>query len=84
MGHAETDCRQVLERLFLYIDGEIAGEDCASFETHLSKCPPCHDHVGFERDLKEMVRRKCVEGVAPPELTARLKAHLQGMLDGGG
>lgn len=81
MGNAKTDCRQVLENLYLYIDGEVAGDICVSIEAHLSLCPPCHDHVDFERDLKEMVRRKCLEGAAPPDLTARLKTHLQKMLD---
>lgn len=80
MGHSQTDCRQVLKRLYLYIDGEIAGGDCATIEAHLAECPPCHDHVEFEKDLKEMVRRKCIEGSAPPDLTARLKAQLQKMI----
>lgn len=80
MGNAETDCRQVLERLYLYIDGEIAGEDCVSLEAHLKCCPPCMDHVDFEKNLKEVVRRKCSEGAAPPELANKLKAQIQKML----
>lgn len=83
MGNAKTDCRQVLKRLYLYIDGEIAGEDCASIEAHLKLCPPCMHHVDFEKDLKEVVRRKCSEGTAPPELAQRLKAQLEQMLGEG-
>ncbi|HVL88684.1 MAG TPA: mycothiol system anti-sigma-R factor [Actinomycetota bacterium] len=82
MGNAETDCRQVLERLYLYIDGEIAGGDCASIEAHLKACPPCMQHVDFEKNLKEVVRRKCTEGAAPPELAAKLKLQIQSMLGG--
>ncbi|HEX9697224.1 MAG TPA: mycothiol system anti-sigma-R factor [Actinomycetota bacterium] len=83
MGNPEADCRQVLERLYLYIDGEIAGDDCATIEAHLTRCPPCLHHVDFEKDLKEVVRRKCSEGAAPPELTQRLKAQIEQMLAGG-
>lgn len=80
MENTEANCREVVERLFLYIDGEIAGGDCGSIEIHLQRCAPCMDHVGFERDLKELVRRKCSEGAAPPELSARLKDHLSRLL----
>ncbi|GAC1411147.1 MAG: hypothetical protein NVSMB57_05580 [Actinomycetota bacterium] len=80
MENTEANCREVVERLFLYIDGEIAG-DCNSIESHLRRCPPCHDHVSFEKDFKELVRRKCSEGKAPPELAARLKERLSHFLD---
>ncbi|MGH2668859.1 MAG: mycothiol system anti-sigma-R factor [bacterium] len=81
MGHSETDCRQVIAELFLYIDGEIAGGQCAGIEAHLRRCAPCLNHVDFERELKEFVRRKCSEGAAPPDLVARLKDHLQRVLE---
>lgn len=81
MGNSEADCRQVVAALFLYIDGEIAGAECAAFEAHLRRCAPCLDHVGFEQNLKELVRRKCSEGSAPPDLVARLKEHLGRILE---
>ncbi|MGH2829038.1 MAG: mycothiol system anti-sigma-R factor [Actinomycetota bacterium] len=81
MGDSEADCRQVVERLFQYIDGEIAGNDCQALEAHLRACAPCVDHVDFERNMKELVRRKCAEGGAPPDLAAKLKEHLNRVLD---
>ncbi|MHB8513669.1 MAG: mycothiol system anti-sigma-R factor [Actinomycetota bacterium] len=81
MENTEANCREVVERLFLYIDGEIAGGDVSSIELHLRRCAPCLDHVTFERDLKELVHRKCASEATPPELSARLKEHLRHFLD---
>lgn len=82
MGESETDCRQVLERLFLYIDGEIAGADCGVIEAHLRLCEPCLQHVDFERAVKEFVRRRCAEGCDPPDgLADRLRSRLAGLAD---
>jgi mycothiol system anti-sigma-R factor len=83
MGQSEANCREVVEALFLYIDGEAAAEVCGGIELHLRRCAPCMDHVSFERDLKELVRRKCLEGGAPSDLTARLKDRLSSLLDDG-
>ena len=52
MGHSETDCRTVIEKVFLYIDGEIAGAECAEIEAHLEFCARCLHHYGFEREVK--------------------------------
>lgn len=81
MGDSEADCRQVVAALFLYIDGEIAGADCASLEAHMRRCAPCLDHVEFERNFKELVRRKCGEGAAPEDLMAKLRDHLRRVLE---
>lgn len=80
MADPKTDCEAVLKRLYLYLDGEIAGEECAHFERHLAECAPCLDHAGFERDLKEIVRRKCAGEGVPEGLTQRLRVRLDQML----
>lgn len=77
MGHSETNCRAVLERLFQYLDGEIAGEECASIQIHLERCTGCLHRYGFERDFKELVHRKCREGAAPTILVERIRANIR-------
>ncbi len=81
MGHSETDCRQVVERLFLYIDGEIPAGECGGIDAHLQRCAECLGHVDFEREVKSIIRRKCSEGVAPVELANRLRVRLERFLD---
>ena len=81
MGHSETDCRAVIEKVFLYIDGEIAGAECAEIQTHLEICARCLHHYGFERDLKALVRRKCSGEPPPSDVGERLRARLRELLD---
>lgn len=73
MEHAEANCREVVERLYLYLDGEIAGADCSAIERHLAACEPCLEHVDFERAIKALVRLKCRESDVPSGLIERLQ-----------
>ncbi len=81
MGHAETDCRAILERLYLYLDGEIAGEECSVIQIHLEECNACLHRYGFERDFKELVHRKCHEGSMPTGVVERIRANIRAVLD---
>lgn len=76
MANPEADCRSVIERLFLYLDGEVAGVDCAEIEAHLEACGHCFGRYGFERELKELVRRTCCERDIPQGLADRIRARL--------
>lgn len=77
MGESEANCREILRQLYLYLDGEVAGGDCAVIERHLSSCSPCMQHAEFERAVKEVVRRKCGSERAPAELVDRLRDQLR-------
>jgi mycothiol system anti-sigma-R factor len=80
VGDPETDCRAVLERLYVYLDGEIAGEECVVIQVHLEECNGCLHRYGFERDFKELVRRKCYEGSVPGDLADRIRANIRAAL----
>ncbi|MBI4730334.1 MAG: mycothiol system anti-sigma-R factor [Acidobacteria bacterium] len=82
MEDAETDCRAALKRLYAYLDGEVAGEDCSEIEAHLARCRPCLDEADFERELKRVIRRKCGETL-PDGLADRVRARLRGMVEDG-
>jgi mycothiol system anti-sigma-R factor len=77
MAYPETDCRTVLNRLYLYLDGEIAGEECTVIQLHLEECFSCMHHYGFERDFKELVHRKCAEGRVPDQVAERIKSNIR-------
>lgn len=77
MADAEADCRALLARLSLYLDGEIAGVDCAEIERHLQDCGPCLRRYGFERDLKELIRATCCERQVPAGLVERVRGLLR-------
>ena len=80
MGHSETDCRAVLERLYLYLDGEIAVEEVTVIQIHLEDCNGCLHRYDFERDFKLLIQRKCREGSVPGDLADRIRANIRAAL----
>ena len=65
-------CRQVLDRAFEYIDGELDALDCDAIRQHLLDCAPClHEYTRSEH-LKALVRRSCACDAAPEELRAKI------------
>ncbi|MBW3086582.1 hypothetical protein KEM60_02810 [Austwickia sp. TVS 96-490-7B] len=65
---SETDCSEVLLRVFEYLDGEMTGMDCTRIRRHLDDCVDCMG--AYERDvlLKALVRRSCGCEQAPETL----------------
>jgi len=41
--HAGSRCRELLERLSRYIDGELEGRERRSLMAHLRRCPCCEE-----------------------------------------
>ncbi len=38
-------CRECSEFILRYLDGELAPDEQASFERHMSLCPPCERYL---------------------------------------
>ena len=72
------DCREVLERIELYLDGELEGVVRVEIERHLGRCGPCMGHSEFQRRLKQLLRDKCGCGHVPAELEERIRALFAG------
>lgn len=67
----EVDCSQVLERVYIFIDNELATADCQQIQQHLDECGPCLRAVDLERLVKALVARSCAES-APDALRQRV------------
>ena len=72
----ETDCSEVLEEVYLYLDLECADERRDLIRTHLDECSPCLAEYGIEQEVKALVARCCGNETAPAELLARLRGKL--------
>lgn len=72
----ETDCREVLDRVYEYLDGEMDEADMARIRRHLDECDPCLTQYRLDTVLKELLRRSCVCEVAPLELRARIMVRI--------
>lgn len=71
------DCGEVLERIYLILDGELSAEQCAELKLHLERCSDCFGRHETERLFKELLRNRCGCEPAPPALVSRIRIALQ-------
>jgi len=72
----ETDCREVLAEVYLYLDLECAHTRREVIQRHLDECGPCLREYGIEHEVKQLVSRCCRAETAPTELRERLRRKL--------
>ncbi|MCK4549503.1 MAG: zf-HC2 domain-containing protein [Candidatus Krumholzibacteria bacterium] len=70
------NCREYLENLCSYVDGEADDSICREIEKHLSDCPDCRIMVDTLRKTVKLCRDGKEEPL-PEELKARMKAILE-------
>jgi anti-sigma factor RsiW len=71
-----STCKQIIELLSDYLEGDMSPAQREAFEAHMSACPPC---VVFLEDLK--TTRVLIEGLrceeVPQEVQSRLRSFLE-------
>jgi mycothiol system anti-sigma-R factor len=72
----DTDCSEVLGRVFFFLDNELDQADCAQIQHHLDECGPCLARYDLERTVKSLVARSCSEK-APEGLRQRVQLSIQ-------
>ena len=73
----DVDCSEVIEQVYLYLDGEIDDAQRAEVRQHLDECAPCLRQYGIENEVKALVARCCGGDHAPDGLKQRLLVKLQ-------
>ena len=72
---AGDECREALEALYIYLDGELTEERRVIIQGHLDDCPPCGDAFDFTVELRQVVAQRCREEV-PESLRLRIAQAL--------
>jgi len=72
----ETDCSEVLQRVYEYLDGEMNQLDLVKIRQHLEECAPCLRQYDLDIALKALVRRSCGCDKAPAELRERILVRI--------
>jgi mycothiol system anti-sigma-R factor len=72
----DKDCREVLERVFFFIDNELEQADSEEIQHHLDECGPCLQKYDLERTVKSLVARSCTEH-APESLRERVLLQIR-------
>jgi len=70
-GESDVDCSETIERLYIYLDGELTDEIRIEIKRHLDDCPPCLDAFDFEAELRQVIADRCKDRV-PDALRQRI------------
>jgi mycothiol system anti-sigma-R factor len=70
-GH-DAECREALETLYSYLDGELTEDRRQVIRAHLERCSPCLEAFDFEAELKLLIARHCRDHV-PERLRLRVE-----------
>lgn len=54
-----SDCKQAVEQLYEFLDGELTPEKRATIAGHLDACGNCLDAFEFHTELKTVISEKC-------------------------
>jgi anti-sigma factor (TIGR02949 family) len=71
-----TDCSEVLQRVFEYLDGEMGPEDTHRIKVHLDECTPCLSEYDLDVAIKALVRRSMATEHAPERLRSRILVRI--------
>ncbi|MFD1830068.1 mycothiol system anti-sigma-R factor [Streptomyces desertarenae] len=73
----ETDCAEVLDHLYEYLDREMPDGDRAKFEQHFDECSPCLEKYGLEQAVKKLVKRCCGHDDVPTGLRSKVMGRIE-------
>jgi anti-sigma factor RsiW len=66
-------CRELIDFLAAYLDGELPEGTRGDFERHLSVCPPCVDYLASYRETIRLGKQACQpDEDLPPDVPADL------------
>jgi mycothiol system anti-sigma-R factor len=73
----ETPCSEVLDAVYLYLDGEQGAQEREHIRVHLDECSPCLRQYGLEQSVKVLVARTCGGDPAPMDLRERVMVRIR-------
>ena len=74
--HDHANCRETLQQLNAYIDGELDLQLCSHIETHLESCADCQIVYNTLKKTIQLCQNAGEKITLPPEARQRLLASL--------
>jgi anti-sigma factor (TIGR02949 family) len=79
-----ADCKQALQELDAFLDGEISTSTREQIHDHLEGCVDCLQAFEFHAELKAAIRRKCSNDEMPAGLLTKIEMCFDEDFDGDG
>jgi anti-sigma factor RsiW len=74
-------CRDAIDVLRAYVDGDLDPAESQKLEAHLTGCSPCVDFLATYRKTPELCR-KALQAKMPADLAAALSAFVRKVTEG--
>lgn len=58
------NCKEFVEFLNAYAEGELGGDLCSAFERHIGHCPPCMQFLDGYKKTSRLARECCSRDVS--------------------
>jgi anti-sigma factor (TIGR02949 family) len=78
-----TDCSEVLDHLYEYLDREMPEVDREKLAEHFHECSPCLEKYGLEQAVKKLVKRCCGHDDVPADLRSKVMGRIELIRAGG-
>jgi len=72
-----TECSEVLDRIYEYLDGELDRDRVHVIKEHLDECIPCLREFGLEEAVKALVKRSCGCDDVPSDLRGKVMTRIE-------
>lgn len=73
----EISCREAAERVYEYLDGELAEEEAEEVRCHVEKCKECYPMYNWERMFLDFVHSRAAREEPNPELRESIENLLE-------
>ncbi|MGP3951973.1 mycothiol system anti-sigma-R factor [Streptomyces sp. 7N604] len=73
----ETDCSEVLDHLYEFLDREMPAGEADKFKEHFDECSPCLEKYGLEQAVKKLVKRCCGHDDVPTDLRSKVMGRIE-------
>jgi anti-sigma factor (TIGR02949 family) len=73
------DCKEMIDRLYEFLDTEMSPAELTAVRAHLDGCDDCGEQAGLERRFLDALRDCTTSDRAPRELRDRVIAKIRGV-----
>ena len=74
------NCKDSIDKLLEYLDGEVSPEVKQNLEQHFQGCTPCEEFLKQYRETAPLCRKALLRSRMPTEVAERLSSFLRNSL----